>query len=463
MRKFFEGHSLVGVVILFCVFFFAVFLRFYDIGTQSPWTDELASWWYLRHLDMVWVRESHSPLYYALLRVFTGPSGDLSTLRVFSAVISVIHLIECFFLGQLVFDKKRFLLFWILICLNPADIVYARMARHYAWLMEGILVYYLLWRIRAPFWLELLTGAFMGFIHVFAVIPISFLAMYRWWNDRRTRELCWRLICTNLIVVYYVLRILFLGHESVRSNVSWNSLGSIKFWSSLLTQFLGDAYPRFEFFPVNAWLALGVVGLTGIFILVRRKESGILYIGILVASLLVIEALSFWLNLRTNRYLIYLLAFWIVAFVDSFKDVKQWQAISIMGVVVSFLFFQNPIRTFPWEKEKVSEWKEFRMKYPGTQELVCSNIYQSDYYDLHSVELCRKDFLHVDRQGPLLFFDLNGNDIFVAVQLMQEMDVEDYSKLKYGLIARFVPKLPHPQKIAQKKSTKRPGKERKKK
>jgi hypothetical protein len=335
------------------------------------------------------------------------------------------------------------------------------MARHYAWLMEGILVYYLLWRIRAPFWLELVTAAFMGFIHVFAVIPVSFLAMYRWWRERADRDLFLRLFCANLIVAYYLLRILFLGHEAVRSNVSWNSLGPVKFWSSILTQFLGDAYPRYEFYPVNAWLALLVVGITGVFILVKRKESGILYIGILVTSLAIIEALSFWLNLRTNRYVIYLISFWIVAFVDSFENVNFRKVIPVLVAVMAFLIFQNPIASFPWEKEKVQAWNEFRMSHPGTRELVCSNVYQSDYYGLHAGELCRKDIFSVDRKIPLLFFDLNGNDIFVAVQLMQEMNVEDYVKLKYGLIAKLVPKPPRPEKIAQKKSSKRPAKERK--
>ncbi len=182
MRKFFEGHSLIGVVIILSVFIFAVALRYFDISAQSPWMDELASWWYMRNLSEVWGRESHSPLYYALLRLFTGNS-DIGTLRIFTATVSVIHLIECFFLGQLAFKKKHFLLFWILICLNPADIVYARMARHYSWLFEGVLIYYLLWRIKAPLWLQALNGAFMGFIHVFALIPVSFLALYRFWRE----------------------------------------------------------------------------------------------------------------------------------------------------------------------------------------------------------------------------------------------------------------------------------------
>ncbi len=106
MRKYFEDHSLTGVVIIFCAFALAVFLRFFDLSDQSPWTDEIASWWYLRHLDTVFFRESHTPLFYGLLRFFLGPDATISGIRHFVAAISVIHLIEFFFLGQMALKKQ---------------------------------------------------------------------------------------------------------------------------------------------------------------------------------------------------------------------------------------------------------------------------------------------------------------------------------------------------------------------
>ncbi|MES2525811.1 MAG: hypothetical protein V4598_01940 [Bdellovibrionota bacterium] len=439
MRKYFEGHSLTGVVIILAVFSFAVALRFFDISSQSPWMDELASWWYMRNLGEVWGRESHSPLYYAILRIFTGES-DIGTLRIFTATVSVIHLIECFFLGQLAFSKKHFLIFWILICLNPADIVYARMARHYSWLFEGILVYYLLWRIKAPLWMQAMTGAFMGFIHVFAVIPVGLLALYRFWQERNKKYLAVMLVSTNLIIVYYILRIIFLGHEQVSVNVSWNAQTLVNFWSSIVTQFLGDAYPRFEYFPVRFWEAFLVVAPTSLWAFYKRRESGILFASVAIASLLVIEVLGMWLNLRVCRYVIYLIGFWFVAFVDSIDDVKDWQIYSVLAAVSTFLLLHNPLTSFPFEREKVGEWKSYSANFPDTQRLVCANNYQVEYFELNAQLPCNRAVTLVDYSQPLILFDLNNCQKFVSVFLSNLMDVKEIKDLKTGSITYFEPK-----------------------
>jgi hypothetical protein len=438
MRKFFEGHSFIGVAVIISVFLLAIFLRFYDLESQSPWTDELASWWYIRNLGEVWNRESHSPLYYALLRVFTGDS-EIGAIRSFSATVSVIHLVECFFLGQLCFKKKHFLIFWILICLNPADIVYARMALHYAWLFEGVLVYYLLWRIRAPIWLQASISAFMGFIHVFALIPISFLALFRFWQEKDKKSLFTILLSANLVLVYYILRII-LGPERVSINVSWNTQPLLNFWFSIISQFLGHAYPRFEFYPVNFWHAFLVVVPTSLWALYKRCESGVLYLFVGVSSLVVIEVLFFWLNLRACRYVIYIIGFWFVALVDSIEEVKNWQIFLVLGVVLLYLLFNSPINSHPWDREKVSEWQSVRANYPGIQKLICANDYQTDYFKLNISIPCHLAVSQVDVKSPLLFFDLSNTHQFLSGHLAALMDVIQFTDLKSGSIIYFEPK-----------------------
>lgn len=443
MRKFFEGHSFAGVAILLSVFLLAVFLRFTDLASQSPWTDELASWWYLRHLGEIWGKESHSPLYYTLLRFFCGADADVPALRSFSASVSVLHLIEFFFLGQLVFDKKRFLIFWVLVCLCPVDIVYARMARHYAWLLEGLIVFILLYRLRVPVWLESLVAAFMGFIHVFAVIPISFLALYRFWKERRWSELLPVLVSANLVLVYYLLRLLSLGPQVVGSNVEWNSISLVNFWASLVTQFLGDSYPRFVFYPVNPYLAALVVGATSLWILYRRRESGLQYLGVFLVSLLAIEVFGFWLNLRVNRYLIYLVGFWIIAFTDSLGEVKLWQPLTLTGLLLGHILFQNPVLSFPWDREKVESWRNFTARFPDSPQLTCASVYQSAYFDLRSPPDCIRALKDVSLRKDLLYFDLNNTEKMVALFLTQNMNAEEYIPLKSGAIIRFSPKEDH--------------------
>lgn len=440
MRKYFEGHSLTGVVIIFCVFVLGLILRFHDPGSLSPWTDELASWWYLRHLDEVFTRESHSPIYYGILRLFLGSNATVAGIRTFTAAVSAIHLVEFFILGQRVFKRNQFLVFWILICLNPADIVYARMARHYAWLLEGILVYALLWRGGYPRWMRFVTGTFMGLLHVFSLIPIALIGVFDFRQHRNGRELLKDLLPCLPILLYYGFRVASFGEEHVASNVSWNSENFFTFLELTMTQFLGDAYPHFLFYPVNRWLAGGVVLSTFLLILWKRKSSGVLFFLMILGSLFAIELFAFWLNLRVNRYVIYLIGFWILALADLVESEKDYVPLTVLVLSLGLIMTLNPLKIYPWEETKVLDWKEFRAGYSGTPELVCSNRYQSDYYDLKAPVLCRDALGTVDFQRPLLFFDLNGNDSFLLLQLMQRMDVTDYRAQKFGVIARFTPK-----------------------
>ncbi len=440
MRKYFEGHSLTGVVIILSVFLLGLILRFYDPSSLSPWTDELASWWYLRHLDEVFGRESHSPVYYGILRLFLGSDATISGIRTFTAAISAIHLVEFFFLGQRVFKRNQFLVFWILICLSPADIVYARMARHYSWLLEGILVYALLCRGNYPRWLRFVTATFMGFLHVFSLIPIGVISVFDFLKKRKWKPLILDLLPMTPVLFYYVLRVMFFGEKHVARNVSWNSDGLLPFLELCMTQFLGDAYPHYIFDPVNRWVAGFIVGSTFLLILWKKKESGILFFLMILGSLIAIEVLAFWLNLRVNRYVIYLIGLWILALTDILESEKEYVPVIVLGLSLLLVLYCNPLKVYPWENEKVEVWKDFKSTSTGMPELVCSNRYQSDYYGLNAPVLCRDELKSVDFHRPLLFFDLNGLDTVLLVQLMESMDVVDYRALKFGVMARFTPK-----------------------
>ncbi len=440
MRKYFEGHSLTGVVIILSVLFLGLFLRFYDPGSLSPWTDELASWWYLRHLDVVFSRESHSPVYYGVLRLFLGSDATIAGIRTFTAAISAIHLVEFFFLGQRVFKKNQFLVFWILICLNPTDIVYARMARHYSWLLEGILVYALLWRGEFPRWMRFVTGTFMGLIHIFALIPIGLIGLFDFRKHRNMNALIMDLLPCGPILIYYAVRILSFGEKHVASNVSWNADGFFQYLQLTMTQFLGEAYPHSLFYPVEPWFAAFVVMGSFLLILWKRKDSGLLFFLMILGSLFAIEVLSFWLNLRVNRYVIYLIAFWIMALSDLVPEDNRIIPFGVLIFSLMAIVVVNPLRTFPWEESKVQEWRNFSAGYPNTSQLVCSNRYQSDYYHLKAPPLCRDAFVSIDFKKDLIFFDLNGNDTFLIIQLMNFMDVTDFRPLKFGVMAKFTPK-----------------------
>lgn len=457
MRKYFEGHSPKGVVIIFCAFALAIFLRFYALSVQSPWTDEIASWWYLRHLDTVFYRESHSPLFYGILRVFLGSEATLSAIRHFVAAISVLHLIEFFFLGQLALKKRAFLLFWVLICLNPADIVHARMARHYSWLLEGSLVYFLLWKIGARQWSKLLTGTFTAFIHVFAVIPITVLAGYDFYRSRKWRDLGISLIPCFLVSVYYASRFVIFGREKVLANISWVSSPFYQFFTSTVTQFFGDSYPRFEFYPVLPELCAILFGLSLALILYYRKPSGRIFLILAITSILIVEMLMPFTSFRVNRYLIYLSGFWLYAIADSLEDVKDYIFYPVMVMPVLFLLYFNPLLNYPWEDARVERWKAYRKSEPDTQFLVCANDYQNEYYDFKPGGECLDRVLLIDNTKPFIFFDMTGTQTYIVASFLEKMDVTDYFPGDFGgVMMKFTPK-----KIIQKVVKKKKKKARK--
>jgi hypothetical protein len=442
MRNIFKDHSSLGVVLILCSFVFAVFLRVFDLGTLSPWTDELASWYYLRHLDLVFKVESHSPLYYALLRLILGEDASLYGIRMVSALASVAHLLLAFFLGKKVFSPGKFLIFWFLICFNPTDIIFARMARHYSWFLEGILIYVLWIRIKAPTWSLCVVSALMGFVHVFALIPMSLILFWEYLEKRNLKRLLLPLFSSGLVIFYYLARLITLGSQQVARNVSWNQLGFQQFWSGIWLQFFGDAYPRHIFYPVYLPLVLALSFLILGFLLWKSKKSSLLLVVSTILTLIVVEVFALsWINLRVNRYVIYLVPLLIYAIVDSLEDkVKTPVIVAVFAIALGYITFLNPLKTYPWDREKVELWKEFTRVHEGKIHYVCANPYQSAYFDLGIEVPCSENILKLNTKASLIFFDLNLNDRLVLLYLMQEMRLADILRPATNGIFLFEPR-----------------------
>lgn len=427
MRNLFKDHSLVGVVLILCSFAFAIFLRVFDLHSLSPWTDELASWYYLRHLDQVFQVESHSPFYYALLRFTLGSDASLHSTRLLTAWFSIGHLVLAFFLGRKIFSPAKFLIFWFLICFNPTDIVFARMARHYSMFLEGILIFILMIRTKSPTaWLCLLS-ALLGFIHVFALIPISMVLLWDYLENRSFRRTFLPLITSGLILLYYMARLLVLGSQQVGKNVSWNTAGFKDFWFSTWLQFFGDAYPRNQFYPVPLPLAGTLSGLLVLLLFWKRKKSLFLFLSTALLSLIVVECFTLsWINLRVNRYLIYLVPLLIYAVVDAFEDeVKKPLVFSLFFLSLSHIIWFNPLKIYPWDQEKVSLWNEYATSHFSKAQFICANPYQSAYFNLNAATPCSERVHHINTQAPLIFFDLNLNDRLVLLYLGQKMQLKE--------------------------------------
>src|SRR5690606_35561563 len=144
---------------------------------------------------------------YGVLRFFLTDSITIFSARMFSGILSIFYLILFFIFGRRVVKGNSFILFWILICLSPVDIVFARQARHYAWMGEHVLLFALM--IKAQVGVKALSANALlsGFIHPFAAIPTVLLSLFDYREKKDKRKLLILLISSSLFLLYYLARL----------------------------------------------------------------------------------------------------------------------------------------------------------------------------------------------------------------------------------------------------------------
>jgi hypothetical protein len=433
LREHFSDPVRTSLIISF--FLLGTFLRLYDLSSQSPWTDEIASWWFSQHLHGIFTRESHTPYYYGLLRFFLGGEAELSTMRLFNALISVLHLLAFFILGNRILNKRAFLIFWAFICLNPADIVYARMARQYSLVLEGTLLFYFLWRLESPRWARFIVGNFLSFLYVFAAIPQIVLALFEFWKKRSLRDLFLSLLPVMGICSYYGLRFFMIGHGRVFSNVSWNHNSWTVFLSQTATQFLGDSYPRTIVFPVSLSVA-GIFLCCVLVVMVWKQEKSFWHFLLMtLTSVALIEAFSPWANFKMNRYVIYLVGILIFAFAEALGNLKERYLYPIISLPLIWILYFNPIQLYPWEVQWVQEWKDFQNSHGINQTVICATDYQKNFHSFDTSRYCwnNKFGYVVDATQPLLLFVLDAGDLPVAARYMTAMRVSQVRTFDNGI------------------------------
>jgi uncharacterized membrane protein len=441
IRKYFEDLSFEEGVLLFTAFVFAVFLRFYDLGAQQPWTDELASWFYLRNLGQVFQYESQSPLYYFLLRLFLGENADVLSIRMFSGCISILNLVLIYLLARNIFDKGKATAIVIFIVFCPADIVHSRMGRHYSLLLEGSLIFLLLMKGQVRTWILSVFAFLMGFIHVFFLIPMTIVLGFDFYRQRNIKRVATIFFSSLGILIYYFVRFLVYGKDYVGGNLVWNKATFGNFINLVVAQFFGESYPRSYFFPFDIYLSWSILILMLGYLLYRRKESAFLFLAVLCGSLLFIEFSNLvWINFRINRYVIYLSAFLIFAFVDSLTKVRLRESLLIYFFSILLLIPLKPFGLYPWDDDTVASWKQVSSQNPDISRVICVNRFQSGYYELNSPESCFDNMAKIDIKKPLLFFDLNNNDRAVAAYLLSQMRPVWIKNFDHSRIIRFEPK-----------------------
>jgi uncharacterized membrane protein len=127
-----------GLVVIAAAF------RFYAIGDQSLWLDEIASVYFARQpLSLLWsdwiIRETNPPLYYTLLHFWIGVFGDGETpIRALSAIIGLASIPLTYLLGRSLATPRVGLLAAAVAAVWTPEIVFSQETRGYMLGLAGV-------------------------------------------------------------------------------------------------------------------------------------------------------------------------------------------------------------------------------------------------------------------------------------------------------------------------------------
>ena len=125
---YFWAISAIGII--------AVFLRFYDLGSDSIWGDEAATWLQSRgslgDLIISTAHDNYPPLYNVLVWICIRIFGDAEwSLRLPAALLGTTNVFAIYWVGTLFGNRLAGIFAALLLCLSGFHIAYSQEARMY--------------------------------------------------------------------------------------------------------------------------------------------------------------------------------------------------------------------------------------------------------------------------------------------------------------------------------------------
>jgi len=196
-------------------------LRFHAIGAKSVWLDETAAL-ELAGRPLVGVvrecarRDTHPPLYYALLHGWLWGSDDAARARALSATLGVATIAVLYALARLLLPRGPSLVAALLLAASAYQVYFAQEARHYVLTtFLVVLSWYFLAKLlvekhgRWPLWLGLAltnaAGMYTFYYHAFSIAAQLVVLLVLWWDAGRKlvlRWCVWHILPAGLFALY---------------------------------------------------------------------------------------------------------------------------------------------------------------------------------------------------------------------------------------------------------------------
>ena len=136
-----KSRALTPTAILFLLLIASAALRFYDLGAESLWNDELSSWMQSKVQTVNEVianarDDVYPPGYLVFLYYFMRQFGDSETvLRMPSAIAGVLATLPTYLLGKKLYSRNAGLTAAAIITVSWNPVFYAQEARSYSLLL----------------------------------------------------------------------------------------------------------------------------------------------------------------------------------------------------------------------------------------------------------------------------------------------------------------------------------------
>ncbi len=306
--------------------------RLVDLGRQSPWNDEVCNWMWA--LEMPAGAVPSHPLTYWLIKISTGINDSVYFLRLPMAIMMISAGLMLFGMMWRHLTDGVAGTFAVLFALSPMAIYYSQDANHYAALYLGgtVGLITVCWWWRTDWSLERLIGAVLALAfvallykaHPFAIFIVAGMGVALLGDlirrphqipfAERFSETLMRRGIGGVAVVLAVIGAVFAFWRASQMHSTPNPAGvyfslSPEFLGRLLADFFG-AYYHHSFWDYILGICAFVLAIYGWVVTARRYPfmwGGILFLGSLIAAILLVFSIFEFTHSFHVRYIIFLL------------------------------------------------------------------------------------------------------------------------------------------------------------
>ncbi|HZB08005.1 MAG TPA: glycosyltransferase family 39 protein [Rubrobacter sp.] len=396
-----------ALLVLLAIMLLGAVLRFYGLGFQSLWSDELASWDFSNRetisQSIGGVRsDDHPPLYFLILRFAQWIIGDTEwALRFPSAFAGWLCIPAIYLLGKRLYSEREGIIAALFLAVFWAPIYFSQEVRVYSMLiLLSILTSYFWWNIMLSLRyrrelptreaaLYVVCAVLCAYVHYFGLILVvlqgAALAALAYGTLRKA------VLLYVPVAVAYLPWLPSMVHQSPYGDQNGTRIGDTTL--QVPPDYFQFLFGRSGLLSFAAWTLLAFLLIRGWDDLRRRRKSGVVPPGLLLAAWAVgpfVVAFAASQSMLTNENLlvslpaVYLLLARSVTRTFSGRAAAVFQgtvAVGLAAVGLAYLIFSMDYYTTP-TKEQFREAALYVVGHEDKNTLVvrCDTDDRLDYY-----------------------------------------------------------------------------------